>query len=409
MAWFLEYSVSGGEKRQVRIEEGTLKIGRGSNSDTRIEDKAMSRLHCVLTLTNDAATLKDLGSTAGTYVHRQRISDTITLKAGENFHAGNTKFTLISDSPLDAPTQVASKKTFESERNKLAAKLAAAGKLDRFELRSTLDSGGRSFIFKAVDTEDGENVAVKVIPTDEGTEEDEARFKRAMKILQAVRDPFLVRLLRAGRKRNYCWVAMEWMPNGSLEDRVRKSGIQGVLDWKELWRVANSISQSLHILEKNGIVHRNIKPTNILVREIGKSYVLSDLVVAKVPLSTAEPLVTRQVYLPTDLAYTAPERLRGADDSEFTIQADIYSLGAVLMKLLTGKPPYGHGQLKDLLPRLRESRHTASVQSQIGINDRFVDLINAMTEPDLGKRFPSALHLWREVERVGKLSGLSGV
>ena len=410
MTWFIEYTDPTGERKRLRIDEGTsLKIGRGSTSDTKIEDAAMSRVHCELALKGGVPTLVDLGSSSGTLVDRKKIDECKELSSGQIFVAGSTKFKVVSDSPLDAPTQLQPARTSRSTLSKLADKLLGKQTIDRFILKRLVNDTGRNLVFMASDTENEMTVAIKVLPTGEASEEDEARFKRAMGILQEVRDPCLVKLLRAGRKSSYCWVAMEWLPGGSLEDRIQKYGINGCLEWKDAWRVAHCISQSLYVLEREGIVHRNIKPTNILCNVAKNVYVLSDLVVAKAEDTTASKLVTRQVFLPSDLAYTAPERLMGSDSNTATLQSDIYSLGAVLTKLLTGEPPYGHGDLHDILPKFKEKRRRIERQVQIGINELFVDLVNGMTEPDPRKRFGTALKLWNEVERVGKLAGLSAV
>ena len=410
MTWFIEYTDPAGEKKRLRIDEGTaLKIGRGSTSDTKIEDVAMSRVHCELALISGVPTLIDLGSSSGTLVDRKKIADPKELSSGHVFQAGNTRFKVVSDSPLDAPTQMLAARTPVNALSKLAGKLLSKKTFDRFILKKLVNSSGRNLVFMAEDTEIEITVAIKVLPTDETSEEDEARFKRAMGILQEVRDPCLVKLLRAGRKRNYCWVAMEWLNGGSLEDRIQKYGINGCLEWKDAWRVAHCIAQSLYVLEREGIVHRNLKPTNILFNDSKNVFVLSDLVVAKAEDTSNSKLVTRQVFLPSDLAYTAPERLLGNEANAATLQSDIYSLGAVLTKLLTGEPPYGHGDLRDMLPRLKEKRRRVERQGQIGINELFVDLVNGMTEPDQRKRFDTPLKLWHEVERVGKLAGLSPV
>ncbi|MDX1928934.1 MAG: FHA domain-containing serine/threonine-protein kinase [Pirellulaceae bacterium] len=410
MTWFIEYTDPTGEKRRLRIDEGaSLKIGRGSTSDTKIEDTAMSRVHCELSLSSGVPILADLGSSGGTLVDRKKIVDPRELSSGQTFQAGNTKFKVVSDSPLDAPTQVVGSRSTVNSLAKLAEKLLLKKTFDRFILKRLVNDTGRNLVFMAEDTENEMMVAIKVLPTDEASEEDEARFKRAIGILQEVRDPCLIKLFRAGRKRTYCWVAMEWMPGGSLDDRIQKYGINGCLEWKDAWRVAHCISQSLYVLEREGIVHRNIKPTNILFNDSKNVFLLSDLVVAKAEDTSNSKLVTRQVFLPSDLAYTAPERLLGNEANAATLQSDIYSLGAVLTKLLTGEPPYGHGELRDMLPRLKERRRRVAMQGQIGINELFVDLVNGMTEPEPRKRFSTALKLWNEVERVGKLAGLSPV
>ncbi len=367
----------------------------------------MSRMHCELSLNGGVPILVDLGSSGGTLVDRKKIIEAREISSGQTFQAGNTKFKVVSDSPLDAPTQLGGSRSTSNSVTKLAEKLLLKKTFDRFILKRLVNSTGRNLVFMAEDAENEMMVALKVLPTDEASDEDEARFKRAISILQEVRDPCLIKLIRAGRKRTYCWVAMEWLPGGSLADRIQKYGINDCLEWKDAWRVAHCISQSLYVLEREGIVHRNIKPTNILFNDSKNVFVLSDLVVAKTDDTSNSKMVTRKVFLPSDLAYTAPERLLGNEANAATLQSDIYSLGAVLTKLLTGEPPYGHGELRDMLPRLKEKRRRVEMQGQIGINELFVDLVNGMTEPDPHRRYSTALKLWNEVERVGRLAGLS--
>ena len=406
MSWYLEYKDEEGSHR-IRLDAGqVVKIGRGSGSDTKISDPVLSRLHCEVVLDGANLSVRDLGSSAGTYVGREKIEQT-NLAAGQSFQAGNTHFKIVSDSPLDAPTQL--KPNHSSPKQKLDAKFAKEGKIDRFPIKKLVNSDGPSLLYLATDPDSENcNVAIKVIPTaGEATEEEEARFMRAMKTLREVRDPYIVKLYRAGRRSNYCWIAMEWL-EGSVADRVEKLGVNRTLEWRDVWGVSHCISQSLHVLEKAGLVHRSITLNNILYRGSNQTWVLSDLVNAKAGQLTNSQLVTRQFFLPEKLAYTAPETLRGRESNEHSLQADIYSLGAILTELLTGEPPYGRGSLQDILPRLDQPRRTVDASKTIGINELFVDFVNRMTEPEPSQRYANAAELWAQADRVGKLSGLSG-
>lgn len=406
MSWFLEYSDEEG-KHRVRLDEGSpLKIGRGSSSDTKISDPVLSRLHCEVSVSGATPVVRDLESSAGTFVGREKIAER-ELSSGQMFQAGNTHFRVVSDSPLDAPTL--SKLPEECPKATLDKCFAERGSIDRFKIVKLMNKSGRSLLYKAIDPDsDDMEVAVKVIPTaGEATEEEEARFMRAMKTLREVRDPYIVKLLRAGRKSNYCWVAMEWLEEGSVADRVQKLGVNNSLEWRDAWRVTQCIAQSLHVLEQAGLVHRSISPSNILYRSNEQTWVLSDLVNAKTEQLSGSQMVTRQFFLPQNLEYTAPERLRGFEANQHSLQADIYSLGAVLTEMLIGEPPYGRGTLPEILSRLDKPRLKVDGNKFLGINELFVDLVNRMTEPQPEKRFASAAELWRDADRVGKLSGLS--
>ena len=126
MTWFLKYSTKSGEKTILRIEQGmTIRIGRGSASDTKIDDTAMSRVHCEIVMNDSTPMLQDLGSSTGTFLGRKKITDCMMLNPGQTFQAGNTRFEVVSDSPLDAPTRLIGTKPLENDLVSLAEQLLA--------------------------------------------------------------------------------------------------------------------------------------------------------------------------------------------------------------------------------------------------------------------------------------------
>jgi serine/threonine protein kinase len=359
-----------------------------------------------LTVTSNQLVLTDLESKAGTYVDQKRVHQHAFTSSGV-FQAGNTQFHLVYESDLDAPTRMADDHSAPDVQS-LIKQLHQKGSIDKYPLEKIINDGGRNLVFTTTDPESKKKRALKIIPTAAAGNEDQERFMRAMKMLQAVRNPSLVKLYKAGRRENFCWVLMEYFPKGSIDDRRDSHGIDGRLDWKDAWRVAYCISKSLEVLESNGISHRYIRPTNILYRESEDSWVLSDLVVAKAEDVSQTSAVTQHVFLPSNLAYTAPERLTG-DSSIAPIVSDIYSLGAVLTEMLAGQPPFGYGQLKDILPRLREEPKRVTRDAQMGMNEMLMDLANRMAAPNAGDRYSTARELWDDVCRVGKLTGMKTV
>jgi len=409
MTWYIEYSGEECGFKRLRIDVlAPVRIGRGTDSHTQIPDPALSRLHCEVELAENSPVVQDLGSSAGTFVGGQRI-ERRKMKAGEIFRAGNTDFRVVLESELDAPTQMVNRPPSEHALGEIIVKLDQAKIIDRFALTKLVNRSGTSLVYQAINEENGKTVAVKVIPVLQASDEDEARFLRALKMLQDMREPFIVRLYRAGRRLGFCWVAMEWFEAGSIAERIRTHGIAGQLSWKDAWRIANCMAQALLVLEREKIVHRNIRPTSILYRSKEDRWVLSDLVVAKALDATGNANVTQRIYLPSNLSYTAPERLMGEELLANSLQADIYSLGAILTEVLIGQPPYGTGSLTDILPRLKQPRNQVQDGAQLGISELFMDLVNKMTEPSRAKRISSAAELWQEVQRVGKLTGMQNV
>ncbi|MCA9191049.1 MAG: protein kinase [Planctomycetales bacterium] len=406
MTWVLECSLSDGQTRRLPIADGqTIKIGRGTNSDTQIPDPALSRLHCELSVHGERFTLKDNNSSSGTFVSSDRIQE-CSLQVGQSFRAGNTLFHILGHSQLDEPTRLSAHLGHAKRLRSLAKELESAGELDRYRLLDALDEGGQNLVFKAEEIEGNREVAIKIFPDDHSTLEDDERFMRAMKSVQQLNAPEIIRLYRAGKKKDFFWVAMRWCPEGSLRDRVASLGIGGRLDWKDVWGIAVAISKSLVVLQKHGIVHRNVRPSNILRCPKHRCFVLSDLVAAKPASEEQRATVTGEIYLPSDLSYTAPERLLGTEGDIPSAKADIYSLGAVLAELLNGQPPFGRGSLGELLVKMRAGSAQIERHGQMGVNERFVDLVGRMTNPDPKHRPQTATELLSEIERIAKFSNL---
>ncbi|MFL5950234.1 MAG: serine/threonine-protein kinase [Gaiellaceae bacterium] len=205
----------------------------------------------------------------------------------------------------------------------------------RYVLERELGHGGMAAVYLARDEELGRHVAVKVLPAHLANDEAfRARFVREARLAGRLSHPNIVRVYDAGETEARPYIVMEYVPGSSLATTERLSADRVV----ELGRQACAGLQHAH---DAGLVHRDIKPANLLLRDDGVLKI-ADFGIARAAESTRH---TQAGTLLGTAAYLAPEQIAGEDATAAT---DVYSLGAVLYELLTGRPPYAFASLGEL-------------------------------------------------------------
>ncbi len=205
----------------------------------------------------------------------------------------------------------------------------------RYRIERELGHGGMAAVYLARDEELGRPVAVKVLPEHLALDDAfRARFVREARLAGRLSHPNIVRVFDAGDDDGRPFIVMEYVPGGSLAD-PGPLPVAGVVD---LGVQACAALQHAH---DAGLVHRDVKPANLLVRNDGVLKI-ADFGIARAAESTRH---TEAGTLLGTAAYLAPEQIAGSDA---TPASDLYSLGAVLYELLTGQPPYTFSSLAEL-------------------------------------------------------------
>jgi serine/threonine-protein kinase PpkA len=193
-----------------------------------------------------------------------------------------------------------------------------------------INSGGMSTVYLAIQISVGRIVALKVMSP--GLTSDPAfneRFQREATIVGQLSHPNIVSIYDIGREDDLNYIAMDYLPGGSLHDKMI-NGLTGA----EVVRVTKDIANALDHAHEKGYIHRDIKPENILFRS-DNSAVLSDFGVAKVMIG-----VSRMTHVGTVVGtpqYMSPEQARG---QTVDARSDLYSLGVVFYEMLTGSLPF---------------------------------------------------------------------
>jgi formylglycine-generating enzyme required for sulfatase activity len=204
--------------------------------------------------------------------------------------------------------------------------------LGRYHLVEQLGEGGMATVYRAVDTRLERAVAVKVIRTDYGSDPSFLkRFERETKVLAQLNHPHIVHVLDAGDEAGVPYVVMDFVSGGTLRQRMR-----GPLPPAEAARLLAPIARALEYAHARGLVHRDVKPANVLLSADGQPQ-LSDFGIAKLldPSNNQTGLTMTGVGIGTP-DYMAPEQGLG----QATPQSDIYSLGVIFYELVTGRRPY---------------------------------------------------------------------
>jgi serine/threonine-protein kinase len=205
----------------------------------------------------------------------------------------------------------------------------------RYRVERELGRGGMATVYLAEDEELGRAVAVKVLPEHlAGEEAFRARFVREARLAGRLSHPNIVRVYDAGEADGRPFIVMEYVPGTSLAD-MRSLPVAQVVD------LGMQACAGLQHAHEAGLVHRDVKPANLLVRDDGVLKI-ADFGIARAAESTRH---TQAGTLLGTAAYLAPEQIAGQDA---TPASDVYSLGAVLYELLTGRPPYSFASLGEL-------------------------------------------------------------
>lgn len=202
----------------------------------------------------------------------------------------------------------------------------------RYRLGAVLGRGGMADVYDAVDERLGRPVAVKVLRPEMAAQPDvRRRFEAEARAAARLHHPNAVAVFDTGIDGSVPWLVMERLPGETLADRMRRDGPLGA-EWVR--RMAGDVLGALVAAHAAGLVHRDIKPGNILIGDDGCAK-LADFGIAK-SLEVADDHTLTGQLIGTP-AYLAPERI---DGEPATVQADLYALGVVLYEALSGQRPF---------------------------------------------------------------------
>jgi serine/threonine protein kinase len=388
-------------------EDQTLQVGRSQDTPTKLRDPKVSRVHGEIKVQGNKAVYINR-SQNGTFINGKR-TEQHDLKHGDLIQIGETQMRFQLEGAHEASTVVVggtpSPKPVAEKAEQLSELVGQV--ISVYQIEDVIARGQSGMVFKAKDTKENRVTALKVLwPEFSKNDEEMQRFVRAMKTTLPLRHPNLVSLYAAGKTGPYCWMAMEFVDGESLTEIIKEIGTAGRLDWRPALRVAIHVSRALTYAQEHQIIHRNISPQNIMVQSSDKQTKLGDLMLAKALEGTRAEQITRPGEIVGDLAYMSPERTRGGT-ATVDGRSDIYSLGATVYALLTGKPPFDGGSLPETILKIRQEEPDRPKKYQLSIPDMLEGAVLKMLAKRPDERYQTAEEMLEELERVAKYQGMS--
>lgn len=214
---------------------------------------------------------------------------------------------------------------------------------ERFELLREAGFGGMGTVYRARDLTTSKDVAVKIVTTP--TKAFAERFEREAAVLAELEHPNIVRYVAHGRtSEGEAYLAMEWLEGESVARRLAREP----MDLKTAMRLGRDVADALAVAHDRGVIHRDLKPSNLLLTEEGARVVVVDFGIAKAKDRAID--LTKSGELVGTPGYIAPEQARGARDLDG--RADLFSLGCVLYRCVTGERAFGGDDVLSVLAKL---------------------------------------------------------
>jgi serine/threonine protein kinase len=186
----------------------------------------------------------------------------------------------------------------------------------------------------------GAHVALKVLPPELAADATfRARFERESRIARSLRHPNIVQVVDAAVEGELAFIAMELVQGQSLAERIEQ---RGPLEADHIVRLASEVAAALDVLHDEGLVHRDVKPANVMLDQRGTA-LLTDFGLAR---AAADTVLTQPGRVSGTADYLAPELILGGTPSA---SADLYAFGCLAFECVTGSPPFGARPVAELV------------------------------------------------------------
>jgi serine/threonine protein kinase len=269
------------------------------------------------------------------------------------------------------------------------------GRIGRYDVERLIGSGGMGLVFKAYDTELNRPVAVKLLaPYLAGSGSARNRFAREARAAAAVVDDHVVPIhnVETGNEQGgeHPFLVMKFIAGGSLQQRIDR---EGPLEVCEVLRIGMQTAKGLAAAHAQGLIHRDVKPSNILLDEGVDRALLTDFGLAR---ATDDASLTRSGFHPGTPHYMSPEQVRG---EAIDARSDLFGLGCVVYAMCTGHPPFRSETSYAVLRRITDDtpRSIREINSSVPQwLDRIVMKLLAKSPED---RYASALEVCLLLER----------
>lgn len=395
-------------------EDREVVLGRKSDCDLFLQDDLLSRYHCRLSFDgNGDLSIEDMQSRNGTYLNGVLLEKRSFLKRGDFISIGSHLLRCLNQNdPWEVPANqvlctrcgtvvpypqpeppyicyTCYKKYFQEDQQAAPP----MRKFGPYEVHSLLGEGGVSSVYLALDTRTQKTIALKLLKTN--SEAYIRRFEREESIYRKLFHPNIIHLYDSGSVEDTLYIAMEYITGENLHEYVCRLGI---LSDAEALNIIHDISQGVANAHHLGVIHRDIKPGNIMISS-EKGVKVLDFGLAKSLESHSFDGLTKAGSGLGSLMYVSPEQLVNAKDVDE--RTDIYSLGATLYFMKTFSHPFSADTPAETMMKIRQgdldwTRLPAS--SHPGIEK----ILRCCLQVEPQNRYRTAEELIQSIENVQK-------
>ncbi|MGB7490757.1 MAG: protein kinase [Thermoanaerobaculia bacterium] len=275
--------------------------------------------------------------------------------------------------------------------------------LSHYRILEQLGKGGMGEVYLAEDTTLKRKVALKVLPPELATSQERLeRFQREAESLASLNHPNIVTIHTVEEDGGVRFLTMEWVDGQTLAELVGKGGIP----LERIFEIATPLADALAVAHSKGVVHRDLKPGNVMVTDDGRVKVL-DFGLAKlleeepdlVATEMATEALTRDGIAMGTIPYMSPEQVQGKAVDH---RSDIFSLGIVLYEMSTGKLPFEGETSADLISSILRDNPDSVTDLRLELPRHFGRIIRHCLEKDPQRRYQSALDVRNEIEGLQK-------
>ena len=265
------------------------------------------------------------------------------------------------------------------------------GEFGDYELLEEIGRGGQGVVFRARQKSLNRTVALKVIGLGQwATKAHLKRFRREAEAAASLDHPCIVPIYEVGERDGSCYFSMKFIEGGQLDEVIRRTP----MSIRQAAELIAKVARTVHYAHEHGILHRDIKPGNILLDAKGEPH-LTDFGLAR--LLESESTITRTLEVMGTPSYMAPEQASG-ETSELTSATDVYGLGAVLYQLLTGHPPFAGGTTYETIKLVLETEPRQPRLLNPKIDRDLSTICLKCLEKDPTRRYASALAMAEDLE-----------
>jgi pSer/pThr/pTyr-binding forkhead associated (FHA) protein/tRNA A-37 threonylcarbamoyl transferase component Bud32 len=387
-------------------------IGRAVSGEGRLgDDPQLSRRHARVARDSDGRlTIEDLGSANGTFVNGAQVRERQVLEVGDSVRVGRTTLELVTaapESPLPAaepspapvappspapaappspapepsPRPAADPSPPPAEPAAPPEALPLGTVFAGCRVEQVIGHGDMGIVYRAEELALQRRVALKLIRPEHSEEARfRERFRRESKVAASIDHPNVIPILEAGEENGVLFITMRLVEGTDLRALIAS---EGRIDPLRAARIVSQVGAALDAAHARGLVHRDIKPPNVLLGRADHVY-LSDFGLAK----RADEVggLTRQGSIVARAEYVAPEQI--VEDRADAL-SDVYALGCVLFEALTGETPYADSNDPAMLAHVSEPP-PSPVEKQPDLPRQFDDVVHRAMAKEPSERYPSA-------------------